>query len=83
MAKCTSATAAAAGQKGGQATVKRHGTKHMVAIGKLGFTATVNKYWRGDRERFLKYLQAKGLAVIDPFPTNGAWQRPIPTPDGP
>ena len=55
----------------------------MAAIGKLGFQATVDKHWRGDRERYLKFLQVKGLIAIDPFPANGAWQRPIPTPDGP
>ena len=83
MAKFTPETASAAGKKGGQTTVERHGHSHMAVIGKRGFQATVDKHWRGDRTRYLKYLQTKGLIAIDPFPANGAWQRPIPTPDEP
>ena len=83
MPKFTSETAPAAGKKGGQTTLERHGVKHMAAIGKKGFQATVDKHWRGDRTRYLTYLQTLGLIAIDPFPANGAWQRRIPTPDEP
>ena len=72
-----------AGKKGGQMTVQRHGAQHMAAIGKKGFAATVAKHWRGERVRYLRFLQTKGLVAIDPFSTNGAWQRPVPTPDEP
>lgn len=81
MAKFTAETAAAAGRKGGLATVARHGHSHMQAIGARGFASTVARHWGGDRQRFLTYIQHRGLAVIDPFPQNGAWQRSIPKPD--
>lgn len=32
------------GQKGGQATAKKYGAKHMRRIGKLGGQVTKNKY---------------------------------------
>ena len=80
MPKFTPETAAAAGRRGGLATVARHGREHMAKIGARGFARTVERHWGGDRKRFLEYLQRLGLAAIDPFPANGAWQRVIPPP---
>ena len=80
MAKFTSATAADFGRRGGQATVKRHGRAHMSKIGKAGFAAMVEKYWKGNREACLRRLKELGLMAQDPFPLNKAWsdkpQRP-------
>lgn len=61
--------------------MERHGAQPMAAIGKKGFQATVVRHWRGDRRRYLQFLQAKGLIVIDSFLANNAWQRPLPKPN--
>ena len=49
--------------KGGQRVVELHGRDHMSFIGKLGFQATVDKHWNGDRQAYKEYLQDKGLLV--------------------
>lgn len=68
MAKFTTETAAAFGQRGGKTTVKRHGSAHMSKIGKLGFAATVQKHWKGDRAACLRRLKELGLMAQDAAP---------------
>ena len=65
---------AEAGRKGGKMTLKRHGRRHFIAIGKLGFTATCNTHYGGDRRAMLNELIRRGLRALDPCPWNGAWQ---------
>jgi general stress protein YciG len=79
MPKFTRENAAAMGRKGGQATAQRHGREHMRQIGRLGFRATVKRHYGGDARAYINRLISLGLARIDPFPENGAWQ---PRPDG-
>ena len=67
-------TKAEAGRKGGLATVREHGRRHMSAIGKRGFAATCNKHYGGDRRAMLNELIRRGLAALDPAPWNGVWQ---------
>lgn len=49
--------------KGGQAVLERYGREHMAFIGRLGFQATVDKHWNGDRKAYKEHLQDKGLLV--------------------
>ncbi|HEY0739294.1 MAG TPA: hypothetical protein VGD69_30510 [Herpetosiphonaceae bacterium] len=80
MAKFTTDTAATFGKRGGSTTVKRHGRSHMSTIGKRGFEAMVQKYWKGDRAACLRRLKELGLMAQDSAEWNGAWsnkpQRP-------
>ena len=62
------------GRRGGLATVARHGRAHMATIGRLGFQATMDRHWNGDRKAAVRRLQELGLMAQDPFPSNRAWQ---------
>jgi len=79
----TSLTAAAAGRKGGLATVRKHGREHMRLIGRRGFQVTTDRHFDGDRRKHLNYLISRGLACMDPCPWNGAWQGFQAFPDKP
>jgi hypothetical protein len=46
----------------------------MAAIGRLGFQATVDRHWNGDRRAAVRRLQELGLMAQDPVPENGVWQ---------
>ena len=72
----TNAQAIERGRKGGQTTAARYGREHMQAIGRKGFQVTCERYWNGDRERFVRRLVELGLMAQDPAPWNGAWQYP-------
>jgi len=61
--------------RGGQAVVEKHGADHMSEIGKRGFQAAVERRFDGDPEAAKKWLVKAGLAAMDPFPENGAWQQ--------
>jgi hypothetical protein len=54
----TKATAAAHGRKGGLSCVRKHGRRHMGAIGARGFHATVARHWQGDRKGDVAWLRA-------------------------
>jgi hypothetical protein len=49
------------GHIGGNATFDRHGPSHMAHIGARGFATTVERYYQGDRERFIEVLRERGL----------------------
>lgn len=70
----TPQTARIYGQRGGQATVQRHGREHMRRIGQAGFAATVKRHYGGDARAAVNALIARGLMTLDPAPYNGAWQ---------
>jgi general stress protein YciG len=59
----TRENAQALGRRGGETTNSRHGRDHYRQAGALGFTATVEKHWHGDRERYTAFLRDKGLLV--------------------
>ena len=61
--------------RGGQAVVEKHGAGHMREIGRRGFQATVERRFDGDPEAAKRWLVRTGLAALDPFPENGAWQQ--------
>lgn len=63
--------------RGGQAVVEKYGADHMSAIGKRGFAAIVERRFDGDPEAAKKWLVRTGLAAMDPFPENGAWQQAV------
>lgn len=49
----------AAGKKGGETTVERHGHPHMSRIGKRGFDAMVAKHFGGDKDSAVQWLHAQ------------------------
>lgn len=74
MAKFTSETAKIHGQRGGRATVERHGRKHMARIGVRGWWRMVERYWNSDARAFMNWFIAVGAAATDPVPQNGAFE---------
>lgn len=50
-------------------------SSHLAFAGHIGFCAFARKYANGDKKLAGDMLSRKGLAVIDPVPSNGAWQR--------
>ena len=64
MPKFTASNAVEMGQRGGNATVKKHGRAHMRAIGRRGFAETVRRHWRGDRAAYTAHLREAGLLAI-------------------
>jgi hypothetical protein len=74
MPRFTPENAATHGRKGGMTTVQRHGRAHMQRIGKQGFQATVQRHYAGDARAYVNKLIERGLAALDPVPSNGAWQ---------
>jgi hypothetical protein len=70
----------ALGKKGWAVMVGRHGRAALVANGKKGFQVTADRYFGGDRKALIQWLIDAGLAVIDPMPQNGVWQRRQPWP---
>lgn len=53
------------GSEGGKAVLKKYGTEHFSAIGKIGFQVTTDKYFNGDRQAHLNWLQRKGWYSLD------------------
>lgn len=70
----TSANAAQHGRAGGLTTLERHGREHMQRIGRAGFWRTCERHYGGNPRDMVNALINRGLAAIDPFPENGAWQ---------
>jgi hypothetical protein len=66
-----------AGRLGGLATFHRRGPGWMARIGRLGFQATTDRHYGGDRRAHVLALAERGLMASDPVPVNGAW-----TPEG-
>jgi len=53
------------GSKGGKALVEKYGRAHMSDIGKVGFQATTDRYFGGDRRAHLDWLVRTGRFVCD------------------
>jgi general stress protein YciG len=71
--KFTKDTAKTFGQRGGRATVEKHGREHMAKIGVRGWWRMVEKHWNSDARAFMNYFIRVGMAATDPMPQNGAW----------
>jgi len=48
-----------------QTLLQRHGNDFFSRIGKLGFQATTDLYFNGDRQAHLNWLKRKGWYSID------------------
>jgi hypothetical protein len=77
----TRKTAARFGSKGGTSTYRRHGRERMQEIGRRGFAATCERHFGGSRRAMLDDLVRRGLASLDLFPANEAWQNFTAFPD--
>jgi hypothetical protein len=59
MPKFTHATSAAAGRRGGETTVKRHGVEHMQAIGRRGFQVTTGRHFQGNATKCIEHIRTQ------------------------
>ena len=69
-----------AARLGGLARARALSAARRSEIARMGWLAMVKQHFGGDASAATRWLTAKGLAALDPFPNNGAWPDPGPFP---